>query len=323
MSPPSSTALALLGLLLAAHIAAAAPAPAGDGACLLKLAVQPAQSKFKGSGNTTAPVPATITGTSIAAVGSVFLAVPSPTCPPELTAANAADVLQRASLGLRVSDKAAISFQPTDIEANVTTAPKDPTVEPLAVFNFLGLSIGLEGNEPLGADAVSVGTGSVADAKAAVQPLCSQLLLLNGTMDLSSMLGPRTANVRHVAYNRTLGAGLAVKKSGTAVGNATLYLSQVTLFFNISPEGTPGVEMSRAKYTIVGDLVATADLANPKAWNAVDAEDVDWADAPRMDAPVIIGSERVRPNPRLIGVNSTAPQQCVPTRSLEIGRAHV
>jgi hypothetical protein len=57
----------------------------------------------------------------------------------------------------------------------------------------------------------------VADAKAAAQRVCSQLLMLNGTLDLSNkMLGPRTADVSNVAMNRTLAAGISVKKVGVS-----------------------------------------------------------------------------------------------------------
>lgn len=55
----------------------------------------------------------------------------------------------------------------------------------------------------------------MADAKAAAQRVCSQLLMLNGTLDLSNkMLGKRTADVSNVAFNRTLSAGVSVKKVG-------------------------------------------------------------------------------------------------------------
>jgi hypothetical protein len=71
----------------------------------------------------------------------------------------------------------------------------------------------LAGTEPLGPGTVTVGKGSVSEAKAASGNVCSQLVLLNGTLDLSSKLsGPRVAEVKHVAFNRTLGAGLSVTK---------------------------------------------------------------------------------------------------------------
>lgn len=58
-----------------------------------------------------------------------------------------------------------------------------------------------------------MGKGSVAEAKAATGKVCSQLVLLNGTLDMSSKLtGPRVADVKNVAFNRTLGAGLSVTK---------------------------------------------------------------------------------------------------------------
>lgn len=72
------------------------------------------------------------------------------------------------------------------------------------------------GTEPLGTGAAVVGDGTVADARAAAQRVCSQMLLLGGTLDLSNnIVGNRTADVKHVAYNRTLGAGVAAKKVQT------------------------------------------------------------------------------------------------------------
>lgn len=68
-------------------------------------------------------------------------------------------------------------------------------------------------------------------------------------------------------------------QSGDAVGNATLFLSNVTLLLNITPEtkdgqGIPGVEFSKALYTLGGDIVATADLRKASSWQSVDAEKV-------------------------------------------------
>lgn len=69
------------------------------------------------------------------------------------------------------------------------------------------------GTEPLGPGAVTVGAGSVKEAKGSVQKVCSQLLLLNGTLDLTNKIaGNREADVKHVAYNRTIGAGVSVAK---------------------------------------------------------------------------------------------------------------
>lgn len=56
----------------------------------------------------------------------------------------------------------------------------------------------------------------MAEAKSAVGNVCSQLILLDGTLDMSSKLsGPRTADVKNVAFNRTVGAGVSVGKVGT------------------------------------------------------------------------------------------------------------
>jgi hypothetical protein len=70
----------------------------------------------------------------------------------------------------------------------------------------------LAGNEPLAPGAVKLGTGSAAEAKAAAGNVCSQLVLLDGQLSMQSLLGPRTAAVKNVAMNRTLGAGASVKK---------------------------------------------------------------------------------------------------------------
>jgi hypothetical protein len=74
-------------------------------------------------------------------------------------------------------------------------------------------------------------------------------------------------------------AAAGVVQAGDAVSNATLYLSNVTLLWNITPEradgkGTPGVEFSKATYQLVGDVVATADLADKASWKAVKPEEV-------------------------------------------------
>lgn len=71
------------------------------------------------------------------------------------------------------------------------------------------------GNEPFGKGAVKVGTGAAAEAKAVAQPLCSQLVMLGGELNLTSVLGPRTADVKNVAFNRSMNAGVSLKKVGS------------------------------------------------------------------------------------------------------------
>lgn len=77
---------------------------------------------------------------------------------------------------------------------------------------LLHLLLLLAGNEPLAPGAVKLGTGSAAEAKAAAGELCSQLVMLGGELSMQSLLGPRTAAVKHVAMNRTFSAGASVKK---------------------------------------------------------------------------------------------------------------
>lgn len=92
------------------------------------------------------------------------------------------------------------------------------------------------GTEPLGPGAVIVGQGTVDEASTAAQKVCTQLVLLNGTLDMSSKLsGPRTAEAKHVAMNRTLGAGLSVAKVGA--GNARREYADQFLFMNMRQGG--------------------------------------------------------------------------------------
>lgn len=77
------------------------------------------------------------------------------------------------------------------------------------------------GNEPLGTGAVKLGAGTAAEAKAAAQEVCSQLVMLGGVLNLTSALGPRTANVKNVAYNRSMAVGASIKEVGAATGCVT------------------------------------------------------------------------------------------------------
>lgn len=97
-----------------------------------------------------------------------------------------------------------------------------------------------------------------------------------------------------------------------------LYIRNGSLFLNISPETTPGVQFSKATYLLSGDVVATADLSSPASWQQIDAAKADWGAVPRADAPVVIaiGEPGPQAKPRIIGVNSTAVQQCTPSRTL-------
>lgn len=201
---------ATLALLLALVAAAAAAAP--KEACLLKLEVMSSQSPWTSGGTLTVPTQAIITENRLNATGHIYLEVPSSgVCPPPINASNAVELLGAASLALPVEDSA-LSFVPSDIKSNVTTDPNDPTVAPISVFDFNGITMGLTGTEPLGPGAVTLGNGSAAEARATVAPLCSQLIILGGVLDLTSLLGPRTADVKNVAYNRSMAAGASIKK---------------------------------------------------------------------------------------------------------------
>jgi len=69
-------------------------------------------------------------------------------------------------------------------------------------------------------------------------------------------------------------------QKGNTVSNITLFISNMTLLFNITPEsadgmsGTPGVMTTTAKYLLAGDVVATADLNKASNWQSVDADKV-------------------------------------------------
>lgn len=295
-------------------LACAALLSAAEGVCLLKLNISTPQSAFTGSGKMTAPIPGTINSTPVKATGQLFLSVPTTSCPPAgLTAEDAVALLEKSSLLVPV-DEESISFTPEDLKGNATdnTGQK---IEGITV-DFKGMQLAFTGNEPLAPGAVKLGTGSAAEAKAAAGELCSQLVMLGGELSMQSLLGPRTAAVKHVAMNRTFSAGASVKK-GDAKVPVTLFLGKAGLALNISKGAMPGVEFTRATYLLSGDIVATADLANKASWQEVAAADVDWSGVPRLDSPIVIDPESSSPpaKGRIVGVNSTLTQQCTPTRT--------
>lgn len=129
------------GAVAALLLLAASAAAAADSLCVLKLTIQSSGSGWKSSGNMLKPFPATITPTKQNATGALFLAVPTnSSCPPDLTASNAVDVLQGASL-VAPFDEDSISFKPKDIKSNVTT---DPT-NVIAVFDLDALQLAYSG----------------------------------------------------------------------------------------------------------------------------------------------------------------------------------
>lgn len=166
---------------------------------------------------------------------------------------------------------------------------------------------------------MKVGTGAVSEAKAVAQPLCSQLVMLAGVLNLTSLIGPRTANVKHVAYNRSMDAGVSLKKEGDSISTMTLYMGNASMFLNISPETIPGVELTRGQYLLSGDIVATADLSDIDSWVAVDPAEADWSKVQRSDNPVIIGGDVAYP--RFYGVNATTPPACTAKRVLDASGA--
>lgn len=97
---------------------------------------------------------------------------------------------------------------------------------------------------------MTVGNGTLAEARSAAQRVCSQLLMLGGTLDLSNdIVGNRTADVKHVAFNRTLGAGLSAKRvraRGAWGGSSTMVhrrcqrrcMKQGTTVFGHTPRHT-------------------------------------------------------------------------------------
>lgn len=98
-----------------------------------------------------------------------------------------------------------------------------------------------------------------------------------------------------------------------------LYLGNASLLLDISPETIPGVEITRGKYLLSGDIVATADLSDVDSWQEVAAAEADWSKVDRLDNPVVIGGKVAYP--RFYGVNATTPAACTAKRALDAGGA--
>lgn len=128
-------------------LAAAAHHVAGQGRlCTLTLQVAAQQSPWTSDGDTTVPFPATIRSPPLNAVGKVYVQVPTTSrCPPEeLTAANAASLIERSSLVLPINDSS-ITFKPVDIKGNVVPVDSEPGTTPKITFDFDGLGLGFTG----------------------------------------------------------------------------------------------------------------------------------------------------------------------------------
>ena len=116
---------------------------AAEEVCLLKLKIDPKQSKFTGSGTTQAPIAGVVSKSKLTASGSVWLRVPATSsCPPALTAANVDDLLQQASLEMPIGSSAVV-FDPRDARTNVSSTKQG--AEPFAQMDFLGLGLGWTG----------------------------------------------------------------------------------------------------------------------------------------------------------------------------------
>lgn len=133
-------AVALLLAAAAQHVAAQ-----GEGLCVLTLQIATQQSPWSGEGDISVPFPATISNPPLKAVGQVYVSVPGSGCPPdELTAANAAAIMERASLVLPIEDDS-ISFRPSDIKGNVSVVDAEPGSRTSITFDFNQLELGFTG----------------------------------------------------------------------------------------------------------------------------------------------------------------------------------
>ena len=103
------------------------------------------------------------------------------------------------------------------------------------------------------------------------------------------------------------------------MSSMTLYMSNASLFLNISPETVPGVELTRGQYLLNGDVVATANLNDIRSWQKVPLVDADWNAVQRSDNPVVIGGSVAYP--RFYGLNATTPAECTAKRALSASGA--
>jgi len=171
-----------------------------------------------------------------------------------------------------------------------------------ATFTLSNMTFGYDGNQPLPTGALSVGKATAEAARSAAVSLCSEQIFTAGALVLDSVIiGPRTADLSSVAYNKTLNVGLAVS---AAVDAAVLVLPNADVIFEISPQTTPGVEFSTGSYNITGSLVATADLTSAKSFLEVEESELGWKAQQRLAAPVVKGGDKA-PTPRYITGAST------------------
>lgn len=113
--------------------------------CLLKLKIDPKQSRFLGSGSMRAPIVGKVSPSRLTASGHVWLRVPSSSsCPPNLTASTVDALLQQASLEVPL-DTPSISFTPKDAKTNVTATGAEPGTAPFAKLDLNGFQMGLTG----------------------------------------------------------------------------------------------------------------------------------------------------------------------------------
>lgn len=112
---------------------------------------------------------------------------------------------------------------------------------------------------------------------------------------------------------------LCLLQEGDSISNMVLYMGNASMLLDISPEKIPGVELTRGRYLLSGDIVATADLSDINSWQQVDAAEADWTRVQRLDNPVILGGKVAYP--RIIGVNATTPAACTAKRALDASGA--
>lgn len=99
----------------------------------------------------------------------------------------------------------------------------------------------------------------------------------------------------------------------------TLFMGNASLFLNISPETVPGVEITRGKYLLSGNVVATAMLDDVRSWQTVPLADADWSTVQRQDNPVVLGGNPAYP--KFYGLNATTPPECTAKRALSASGA--
>lgn len=268
-------------------------------ACLLVLKVQPKDSQYEMGGTLTKPVKGEIPSLKATAGGNVYLRLPPvDKCPPKFESVDQLYAALAESALAQPAGKPAVTFAPSLLHSAVIN---DATKKSIANWTLSGTSFGLHGNALLGK--------GIRDAKTGAKG-CVETIFTGGTLHLDSVItGPRQASLASVAQNHTMAAFAEVSSKGGRPAGVTLTVRNATFVFDISRANTPGVMMTSALYQAKGDLVAAADLADPKAFLAVSADKVDWNAMPRLWQPTVMGGEEKDPEPAYVP-DAGAPGNC-------------